>query len=81
MLLFLPDCTVLCPFNFLRFLIDAHWFEQCKKYLGLGNGGGVGEDGGDETIAAAEESANPGLIDNGPLIKAEEPSEIRDQRQ
>jgi hypothetical protein len=69
-------------YTFSRFLIEAHWFERCKKYLGVSNGGGGGGEGGggggelgDEE--ALDESANPGPIDNGPLFKREDPSEIK----
>jgi hypothetical protein len=47
-----------------RYLIEARWFKQCKKYLGLidGDDGGGGGGGGD---------AHPGPIDNSHLFKTE----------
>ena len=56
-----------------RYLVDARWFKQLKKYLGI-----------DHDISALGESNNatnhPGPIDNGPLFAedAEQPGEIRD---
>ena len=55
-----------------RYLVDARWFKQLKKYLGI-----------DHDISALGESNatnHPGPIDNGPLFKEdpEQPGEIRD---
>ena len=57
---------------FSRYLVDARWFKQLKKYLGI-----------DHDISALGESNatnHPGPIDNGPLFKEdpEQPGEIRD---
>ena len=47
---------------YFRYLIDAKWFKQWKKYVGFGawDAGSVG----DETVF-------PGPIDNTPLCKDE----------
>ncbi len=45
-----------------RYLIEARWFKQCKKYLGLSDGDDGGGGGGD---------AHPGPIDNSHLFKTE----------
>ncbi len=47
-----------------RYLIEARWFKQCKKYLGLSDGD---EGGGGER----SEDAHPGPIDNSHLFKTE----------
>ncbi len=47
-----------------RYLIEARWFKQCKKYLGLSDGD---EGGGGER----SEDAYPGPIDNSHLFKTE----------
>ncbi|ELU01020.1 hypothetical protein CAPTEDRAFT_191893, partial [Capitella teleta] len=44
-----------------RFLVDAKWFKQWKKYVGYDNW---------DVSLAGEESANPGPIDNSPLMEA-----------
>jgi hypothetical protein len=48
-----------------RYLIEARWFKQCKKYLGLSDGDDGG--GGGER----PEDAHPGPIDNSHLFKTE----------
>jgi len=48
------------------YLVDNHWYKQMKGYVGLDPGGEVGS-----------ESANPGPIDNRPLLK-EDQSDIRE---
>ncbi len=50
-----------------RYLIEARWFKQCKKYLGLCDGDDGGGGGGGER----PEDAHPGPIDNSHLFKTE----------
>ncbi len=50
-----------------RYLIEARWFKQCKKYLGLSDGDDGGGGGGGER----PEDAHPGPIDNSHLFKTE----------
>ncbi len=49
-----------------RYLIEARWFKQCKKYLGLSDGDDGGGGGGERP-----EDAHPGPIDNSHLFKTE----------
>jgi hypothetical protein len=53
-----------CPLS--RYLIEARWFKQCKKYLGLSDGDEGGGGGGERP-----EDAHPGPIDNSHLFKTE----------
>ena len=43
-----------------RYLIDTKWFKQWKKYVGFDNW---------DTSYVGDQSANPGPIDNSPLLK------------
>ena len=45
---------------FHRYLIDTKWFKQWKKYVGFDNW---------DTSYVGDQSANPGPIDNSPLLK------------
>jgi hypothetical protein len=56
--------TCFCPLS--RYLIEARWFKQCKKYLGLSDSDEGGGGGGERP-----EDAHPGPIDNSHLFKTE----------
>ncbi len=43
-----------------RYLIDTKWFKQWKKFVGFDNW---------DTSYVGDQSANPGAIDNSPLLR------------
>lgn len=47
-------------FGFFRYLVDAKWFKQWKKYVGF--------DDWDKTFMG-EKDVFPGPVDNSPLLK------------
>ena len=63
----------------VRYMIDARWNKQLKKYLDMANSSMDSEEGGTSAVEV-EASAHPGRIDNSPLFKddPEEPGEIRE---
>ena len=69
-------------FFFCRYLIDARWNKQLKKYLDMSGGGGAEAEEG-VTNLEVDASSHPGRVDNGPLFKDSnsddsEPGEIRE---
>ena len=47
-------------FLFYRYIIDIKWFKQWKSYVGFESW---------DSYSAGEDSANPGPIDNRPILK------------
>ena len=52
-----PQC---CGISCFRYILDIKWLKQWKSYVGFESW---------DHYNAGEESANPGPIDNGPLLK------------